>query len=605
MSVTPSGVKMEKTRVSGKAFLFFLIGVEAVLSIFVYISLAANIIWPEKAAAVLGVAKVLSYEGRLTDSSGNPLGGAGTAYCFKFSIYDDATVGAPDTKLWPTGAPTGQSITVTDGVFDALIGSADTLDYNFYSNDTVYLNVETATKVGASCTDGDETYETMGDRQRIAATGYAISAANVYSDLLKTDISAGNVQIGSGTGAATPKLLALDVKNTSDTIGAACSPSGSVWYNSNNTQALVCTNGVIRPFGNPASMSGFKESGASATINAGTLVFSNDGGISISQSTATLATNQTNQTIGTLRFSNLNAFGVSNLGNTLGNTGSRTGTIVLSGQGNITLSQITGAGGATIGISAAGGGGGGGGATISHWPPFPIGIATSSNNTGTTAAGTNITASFQIAPLQLEQALSYSRINIAKSYGTIVGTGSVSIADMLGIYTLNGGTALSLSTSYMFRQEISQSSVTAQSHRWYWGTNSTANSASTGGNVSSLMTGVRAVSLLGQADSLSAGQYYLVYVQTNRSSSANIMPAASMMYVSQSQSQLAAGQIGSANFRAPFPLIGRFSSTTAVGNFTTPFMPSSINTTAITNTGTNSTAATSLFMWPAVTFVGK
>jgi hypothetical protein len=53
------------------------------------------------------------------------------------------------------------------------------------------------------------------------------------------------------------------------------------------------------------------------------------------------------------------AAGVSTLGNTQGNTGTRFGTFVLAGTNNVTLSQITGSAGVhTIQISAAGGGGG-------------------------------------------------------------------------------------------------------------------------------------------------------------------------------------------------------------------------------------------------------
>lgn len=347
MSITPKGVRFNRKKGQRLWMLPALLLIEAVLSLFVYISLAANIIWPEESRGATGVANVLSYEGRLTDASGNPLGGAGTDYCFKFSIYDDAKLGSPDTKLWPSSSPTGTSITVYDGVFDALIGSTDTLDYDFYTSDTVYLNVEVATKVGASCTNGDETYENLGRRQRIAATGYAISAANVYSTLLKTDISNSKVQIGTGTGTASQKLLALDVKNTSDTIGGVCTTSGTLWYNSSNSRALVCDNGTIQEIGNLGTIVGIKEASAGSTISSGTVVWSGINGVSVSQNAQTLSV------------SGLNAFGVSNIGNTAGNTGAQTGTIVFSGQNGITLSQVTGAGGVhTIGISAGGGGGG-------------------------------------------------------------------------------------------------------------------------------------------------------------------------------------------------------------------------------------------------------
>jgi len=339
MSITGKGVRF-KRRSGSPWYLSILLLTEVVLSLFVYATLAANVIWPRGTQGAAGVANVLSYEGRLTDASGNALGGAGTDYCFKFSIYDASTAGS---KVWPSGSATGQSITVTDGVFDALIGTADTLDYNFFDNDTVYLNVDVATKVGASCTNGDETYESVTPRQRIAAVGYAFSAANVYSSLLKTDNANDKVQIGTGTGATSPKLLALDVRNSSDTIGSACSVSGSLWYNSVNNRALVCDNSTIQEIGNLATIVGIKEASAGSAISSGTVVWSGINGVSISQDAQTMS------------ISGLNAFGVSNIGNTVGNTGVQTGTLVFSGQGNITLSQVTGAGGVhTLGISAGG-----------------------------------------------------------------------------------------------------------------------------------------------------------------------------------------------------------------------------------------------------------
>ena len=143
----------------------------------------ASALFSASALAATGVPKILNHQGRLLDGDGNLLGGSGTDFCFKFSIYDDATVGAPDTKLWPTGAPSIMTINVKNGIFNVGIGDTgaggDTLDFNFQDNDTIFLNVEVADKIGASCTDGDETFENLAPRQRIVSSGYTINAETV------------------------------------------------------------------------------------------------------------------------------------------------------------------------------------------------------------------------------------------------------------------------------------------------------------------------------------------------------------------------------------------------------------------------------------------
>jgi hypothetical protein len=163
------------------------------------------------------------------------------------------------------------------------------------------------------------------------------------------------------------------------------------------------------------------------------------------------------------------------------------------------------------------------------------------------------------------------------------GTGSNSIGRMVGIYTLNGGTALSLLSSFMFRHEISQNSVTAQSHRFYWGTNSAANSSSSGGNISTLYTGYRNMPIFTGDTSLSAGQYYFAIAQINISGASNVMPLSNHAYISAVLTT--AGQLGSSNLVPPYKFMGIFSSTTNTNVLTAQFMPNSVHTSAISNTG--------------------
>lgn len=257
--------------------LALIIAAEGVLSAFVYMSLAAHILWPDQTRAAAGVAGVLSYQGRLMDTSGNPLGGTGTQYCFRFSLYDAQSGGS---KVWPAGTPATSTATTTDGVFNALIGQADPLTYNFYESDTIYLNVEVNPTSGSTCSTTGS-WETLSPRQRVAATGYSQSAKNVYSSLLFTDNTNNRVQIGTGTGGASPKFLGLDVKNTNDYIGQSCTTSGTVWYNSAISKALVCENGTIQAISNSSATTTLAAINANTGTPAttGTIVFSNSNGV--------------------------------------------------------------------------------------------------------------------------------------------------------------------------------------------------------------------------------------------------------------------------------------------------------------------------------------
>src|SRR5579864_8574166 len=96
--------------------------------------------------ATTGAPAVFSYQGRLTDGSGNLLGGNGSTYYFKFSIWDSAAVGSGN-RLWPLGLPGIATSTVADGVFNVSVGDTangfpDALTYNFNDSSAVYLQVQ-------------------------------------------------------------------------------------------------------------------------------------------------------------------------------------------------------------------------------------------------------------------------------------------------------------------------------------------------------------------------------------------------------------------------------------------------------------------------------
>jgi hypothetical protein len=98
--------------------------------------------------------------------------------------------------------------------------------------------------------------------------------------------------------------------------------------------------------------------GALAQVSSGTLTLAGGNNITLSQNGNAVTISGA---AGGAGFS----AGISDIGNTLGTSGTTDNQLVLAGGNNITLSQATGAGGNTITISGAAGGGGG--ETLSRW----------------------------------------------------------------------------------------------------------------------------------------------------------------------------------------------------------------------------------------------
>lgn len=126
------------------------------------------------------------HQGLLLDSEGVPLGEEGTEFCFKFSLYDDELVGYPDTKFWPEGVIAPTAIMVKRGFFSADLGSSNSTERLNLSRESItdiFLQIEVANKVGESCADGDEEFETLEPRQKI----FLPAASRCACTLLPTD----------------------------------------------------------------------------------------------------------------------------------------------------------------------------------------------------------------------------------------------------------------------------------------------------------------------------------------------------------------------------------------------------------------------------------
>ncbi len=573
MSLQDGSVKITVGRSRGKIALAFLGIVELVLTAVFVVTLASNILFPDQtSAAANAVSKIISYEGRLTDASGNPLGGTGTNYCFRFSIYDNATVGA-GTKLWPTGTPTTNTVNVVNGVFTVGIGEADDLgSYNFYENDTIFLNIEATSSLAASCA-GQTSFVTLSPRQRIDAVAFARASRDVYGNLLKTVNASNLVQIGSGTGAASPILLGLDWKNVADGtlsyVGQSCSVNGTMWYNSSVSRALICEGGLVQELGSAATTTiAAIGTNATAPISAGTIVFSNGNGVTFGQNGSTitasvnaggggltninLSAGTTSNNLSNFVLSNSNGVsfglngstitashnGLSNLNLSAGTTSNNLSNIVFSNSNGVSF----GLNGSTM--TASVNAGGGGGATLQYFN-YRDGYL---QVVGQQGQGT-----LHIQPWQSPN-VTYDRIAmpLVLSYATN-STGSITISAWLGLYTRNVST-LSLLSSVSTTQGITFSG--------------TANS--------SLLSGPRLITI-GTTGFMSETQYYIGVISRTTTGGAN-----------GSFSQLLASQLNS-NFSG---ILGNASAASAqytrglgIYSATTTALPNSIAFSEIRGTG--------------------
>lgn len=233
--------------------------------------------------------------------------------------------------------------------------------------------------------------------------------------------------------------------------------SGSMTLNSNGLNLSLSGAG-----GGTTNQTGPNIAAGTQTATSGTVVFSNSNGVSFGMSDSSIVT---------ASFDPIN-IGVSNLGNTLGTTGTvdgRQGQYIFVGGNGVTLSQSTnGASSGTVTISAQTQ------ATVSSFaPPWAYsGMATNSSLGQST---------LYFMPVDIPDYLYASRINFyvsisgALSAGNSTGTCSAGIG--YGIYTLNSD-SLSRLTSYSAQiHSMSMTSNTAFNATHYFGlSNATSHS---------------------------------------------------------------------------------------------------------------------------------
>ncbi len=106
--------------------------------------------------ATLGFPTLINYQGRLTDTGGNPV--ADASYSVAFRIFDASTGG---TQLWTET----QQVATSGGLFNVLLGANTALTPDIFSGETRFLEVQ----VGAD--------PAMTPRQRLGTVPYAEVAA--------------------------------------------------------------------------------------------------------------------------------------------------------------------------------------------------------------------------------------------------------------------------------------------------------------------------------------------------------------------------------------------------------------------------------------------
>jgi hypothetical protein len=125
------------------------------------------------------VPNVLTQQGRLFDTQGNPLNGAQQ---FVYSIYESSTATTP---LWTET----QTVTLEDGHFSIRLGETTALGTSVFDGATRYLGVQVGTDAE------------MTPRQPLASVPYALMANNVIGNITPTSITINGTQVIDSTGA--------------------------------------------------------------------------------------------------------------------------------------------------------------------------------------------------------------------------------------------------------------------------------------------------------------------------------------------------------------------------------------------------------------------
>jgi hypothetical protein len=156
--------------------------------------------------ATAEIPKLINYQGMLTDSSGNPLSGL---HDIVFKIYNGELGG---TEKW---GETQFSVSVTNGLFNVILGSVNPIDLDFSEDYWLEITV-----------DG----ETMPDRLKFTSVGYAYRAQKADTAAVALSASATNGWVDAG---GTVRL-----QTSTDNVGiGTSSPNARLEVNGQNSEA--------------------------------------------------------------------------------------------------------------------------------------------------------------------------------------------------------------------------------------------------------------------------------------------------------------------------------------------------------------------------------
>jgi hypothetical protein len=406
----------------------------------------------------------------------------------------------------------------------------------------------------------------------VSANGNSVSAGTlVFSNSNNVSFGmAGSTITASATASQStaPSALAAGTQTATSGTVVFANSNGLTFGMSGSTQITGSYSQSTSPGGLAAG---------TQTATSGTVVFSNSNNISFGMSNSSVITASFSQTVQP----GVTAIGVSNIGNTAGNTGTTQGTYVFAGAGGVTLSQSTAAGSlATLSISmvgpaaisAAGASASSGTVVFSNSNNISFGM----NGNTVTASASDFTHSFLYPagqwPLQL------TTQNGQNSLVLHAITAEPVAFSLFAQRVLWSGTSNSTATiSYTFQVGVYTKSISSMSLVMSTSFNGSINHS---GNINNSLYASERVVTVAWTSTLNRGDYYIGLLSSTTFSSQNVNALENILGSQPSTNFVGVlGNVTSASVQEVLGL-GHYSLTTGA-------MPSSIAFSDIIGTGAN------------------